>query len=402
MADPAPRFRALAGDAVASRLWVASTTSVLGDFVGQGALLLLAFERTGGRILGPAALLAVQALPALLSGALAGSWLDRIDRRRALVALHLAGGGALALPLALPGFAPILLAAALLGALRAAIVSVRSGAIAEGVDGHLRGPLLAALGTSDQAGQVVGYLAGAAVALTVGAAPALAADAVTFAVAAAVVARCPLPRPERRDRRPAVTAGLRAIWSDPVLRVLALAVWATTTVTALPEALAAGAAGADGRWTPLVLAAAPAGQALTMVALGRARPLPRPRFHLAHLAWLALAFGIAALGRGPIWYVVGNLLVGSGVAWMLGPQTLFVRVAPPERMAQITGTMIAGIIAAEGAGALGFAALADATTVAAAYRAAGFLVLAIVLVAWFAVERTPAAVELDEAFARQP
>ncbi|MCA1722604.1 MAG: hypothetical protein LC779_16440, partial [Actinobacteria bacterium] len=125
------------------------------------------------------------------------------------------------------------------------------------------------------------------------------------------------------------------------------------------------------------------------------REIERPSYQLIHLAWLALAFGIAALGRAPVWYVLGNLLVGSGTAWLLGPQTLFVRVAAPERMAQITGTMIAGIIACEGLGTLLFGAIADASSVGVAYRVAGFLVLGTAVVGWTAKERLPEAEELD-------
>ena len=65
-----------------------------------------------------------------------------------------------------------------------------------------------------------------------------------------------------------------------------------------------------------------------------------------HLAWLSLAFGVAAQGRSPAWFIVANLLVGTGVAWTLGPQLSFMRLAPQERMAQVTGTMIAVLITA--------------------------------------------------------
>jgi MFS transporter len=302
-------------------------------------------------------------------------------------------------PLLLPGLGPILVAAGLLGALRAAHVSVRSGALAEAVPEELRGGLLALLGTADQVGQVVGYLTGAAVALTVGAAPALIGDAATFALAAVVLALMPFPPPRPRDRRPPPTAGFSTIMRHPVLRLLAPLVWTTALVGAIPETLAAGVTGGETSWTPFVLAAAPAGQAVTMAVLGRYRTIERPSFQLVHMAWFALAFGVAALGRTPAFFVVGNLLVGSGTAWLLGPQTLFVRVAPPERMAQVTGSMIAAIIACEGIGTLAFAALADSTSVSLAYRAAGFLVLATALVGWFAMERIPEARALDDTMA---
>lgn len=380
---------------VAARLWLAVGTSVVGDYVGLGALLLLAYERSGGRLLGPAALFAIQAVPALLSGALAGGWLDRLPRGRALAGLQIAGALVLAVPVVVPGLAPVLAAAGGLGAVRVASVSVRSAIIAEAMPEERRGGLLALLATTDQAGQVVGYITGATIAVTIGAGTALIADAATFVLSAVVISTIPLPAPTVRETRPPVWAGFSEILSQPVLRVLGPIVWVTATVSALPETMAAGATSGAPAWTPFVLAAAPAGQAVTMAVLGRRRDIERPSFQLTHLVAFALALGIAAFGRSPAWYLVGNLLVGAGTAWVLGPQTLFVRVAPAEHMAQITGTMVAVIIAGEGIGTFAFAALADATSVGAAYHAAGVLVLVVALIGWVLLSRIPQAGKLD-------
>lgn len=380
---------------VGRRLFASSAISNLGDYIGLGALLLLAYERSGGRVIGPAAIFAVQAVPGLVSGAVAGSWLDQVPRRSALVIIDGVGAAALLLPLLVPGLAPVLGAAAVLGVVRVLHTSVSSAVIAEAIPEDRRGSLLALMGSTEQSTQVLGYLSGGTIAVTVGASPALLADAVTFVIAAAILARAPLPRAGRREQRPAVTAGLREIWSNPVLRLFALLVWVSVTVTALPEVLAPGVTGGDGFWTPLVLAAAPAGQALTMAILGRRRVIERPSFQLTHLAWFSLAFGLAALGRSPGWFALANLLVGSGAAWLLGPQTLFLRVAPGPMMAQITGTMIAVMIAAEGLGTLVFAAIADAASVSAAYWTAGTLLLVTSLAGWVVKERLPEIVELD-------
>lgn len=388
-------YRETLRDPVAARLWGAVGTSVVGDYVGLGALLLLAYERSGGRLLGPAALFAIQAVPALLSGALAGGWLDRLPRGRALAGLQVVGAVVLVVPVVVPGLVPVLAAAGGLGAVRVASVSVRSAIIAEAVPEDRRGDLLAVLATTDQAGQVIGYITGAAVAVAIGAGTALIADAATFVLSAVVITTIPLPAPTVRETRPPVWAGFSEILSQPVLRVLGPIVWVTATVSALPETMAAGATSGAPAWTPFVLAAAPAGQAVTMAVLGRRRDIERPSFQLTHLVAFALALGIAAFGRSPAWYLVGNLLVGAGTAWVLGPQTLFVRVAPPEHMAQITGTMVAVIIAGEGIGTFAFAALADATSVGAAYHAAGVLVLVVALVGWVLLSRIPQAGKLD-------
>lgn len=377
-------------------IWFASAVSSLGDYVGQGALLVLAYERSGGRVLGSAAILAFGAVPALLSGGLAGSWLDRLPRRRALIGTQLLGAAAICLPVFVPGLAVVFVAAALLGAVRAATVAVRAGALADGIPDSHRGRLLALMGTTEQSSQVAGYLVGSGLAAAIGAAPALLFDAASFVVGAGLLLRAVFPPPRPRQRPASVTAGIRDIWSNPVLRLLAPLVWVTASVGSMPEALAAGVASQGDPWLPLVFAAAPAGQAATMLVVGRVEHFGRPSAQLIHLAWLALALGIAAQGRSPAWFVLGNFLVGSGVAWTMGPQLSFVRLAPPERMAQVTGTMIAVLIAADGLGTPLFAWLADRTDVSTAYRVAGFLVLVAALLGWAVKERTPLAHQLDD------
>ncbi len=385
-AGRAPGYREVLTDPVAGRLWLAAAISTVGDYVGVGALLLLAFERSGGRVLGSAAIFAVQALPAMASGALAGTWLDAVDRRLSMAALQLVGAGALILAVLGDGLVPVLVAAGLLGAVRAAFGAVRSGAIAEAVAEERRGGLLALVGSSEQAGQVAGFLTGSTIAVTVGATPALLGDAATFVVAAAVVTTVPLPRPERRPRRRSLTGGLREIWRSPTLRLLAPLAATTGLVSAAPESLATGVVG-DGPWLPVVMAAGPAGQAATMWLIGRRREIERVDVQLTHLAALALAFGVGALGGGPGWFVAANLAVGAGTAWLLGPQTLFVQLADPARMAQVTGTMLALLIAAEGLGTVLLGVIADAAGVGRAYWAAGVLILLAAVTAWLVRRR---------------
>lgn len=376
-------------------LWLATAISTAGDYVASGALMILAYQRTG-LVLGPAAIFAVQAVPALLSGALAGSWLDRVPRARALVGLQVVGAACVAIPLLVPATWSIFVGAALLGATRAAVVSVRSGAMADGVPDDLRGPLLGMIGTTETSGQVVGYLAGTTLAYTVGAESALLVDLVSFLIGAAVLTQVRIPIAHARAQRPPLTAGLRDILADPVLRLFGALVVVTATVGALPEALASAVAADRTGWGPIVFAAAPAGQAITMFFLGRTRQVGRPTVQLTHLALLSLAFGIATFGESAPAFALSNLLIGAGVAWTIGPQLTFVRLAPSERMAQVTGTMIAGLVTAEGLGTPVFAALADRTDVGTAYWVAGVLVLVAAVLGWIMMERTPDALALDE------
>jgi MFS family permease len=376
------------------RLWGATAASVVGDYIGQGALLLLAADRTG-QALAAAAVLAVGVVPTLLTGVVAGPWLDRIPRVQALVTLQLLGAAAICLPVVLDGIAVVYVTAGLLAVVRTATIAVRSGAMAEGLDDDHRGPLVALLSTTDQAGQVLGYLTGASLYLLLGTNVALLVDAASFVAGALVLATVRLPAPARRPPRLPATGGLAIIARDPVLRLLAVLVVATGTVASLPEVLAPVVAPAGDGWRPIVLAAAPLGQAVTMTLMGRAPQVRRPSVQLAHMAWLVLALAITALGRSPAWVAFGNLLIGTGVAWIVGPQLTFLRLAPPARMAQVTAAMVALLATADGLGSLAFARLADVAGVAVAYRAAGAVLLVVALAGWAVKERTPDALALD-------
>ena len=122
------RYREVFADPVGWRIWTACTISYVGDFVGLGALLLAGYERAGGHALGSAAVFGVQAIPALAVSVGIGPWLDRIPRRNGLLALCLLGAVAVSLPIVFSGLWPVLTAAAIIGGVRTAFNSVRTGA----------------------------------------------------------------------------------------------------------------------------------------------------------------------------------------------------------------------------------------------------------------------------------
>jgi len=379
---------------------VASVTSSIGDYVALGALLFLAADRTG-LVLGAAAVVAVGVVPSVLAGILGGRWLDRFDRARALGVLQLLGGAVVLLPVLLGGTAVVIVTAAGLAAVRVATVAIRSGAMADGLSDEHRGPLVALLNTTDQAAQVVGYLTGASLYVALGADAALLLDAATFLVSAALLVGLPLPPQGHQEEPPTLTTGVREILRQPVLRLLGLLALTTGLVGSLPEVLAPAVAAGDDPLRPLVLAAAPAGQAVTMALLGRSPSIRRPRNLLVHLAGLAGALLLAALARTPAQVAAANLLVGAGTAWVVGAQVLFLQLAPGARMAQITGAMVAGLAIADGLGSVGLAAVADRAGTAAAYGVGALLVGAAVVVGMQTRSRTPAVRELDLAHPRR-
>jgi predicted MFS family arabinose efflux permease len=376
--DRTLRYQAVFTDPVAWRLWTAATISYVGDFVGLGALLLAGYDRSGGHPLGAAAVFGVQAVPAFAVSAGIGPWLDRIPRRPGLIVLSLVGAVAVSLPIFASGLWPVLTAAGLIGAIRTAFNSLRTGAIAVGVPRSIRGRLVALLTVSNQASEVLGYVAGSAVAIAIGVGPALAADAATFVVAAALLTGLRLPGPGPARDRASMTTGIRTIFGDRTLAALVPVAWIGLSLGAVPQSLATTLSRTDRAWVPLALAAMAAGQTIAATAVGRTRLSERVRGEFWYITACGAAFIMTALALrvDPVLVVPGNFLIGLGFGWVVAAQTTFIHVIPPERMAHVTSTMIGSLIVLEGLGAVVFGAMAGAFGVTAAYLLAGAILAA--------------------------
>jgi dTMP kinase len=68
------------------RLWIGMTVSSIGDWIGLFALLSMTNRLSPGNTLALAGLMIFRVLPAFLVGPIAGVLLDRIDRRKAMIA----------------------------------------------------------------------------------------------------------------------------------------------------------------------------------------------------------------------------------------------------------------------------------------------------------------------------
>jgi len=371
-------YQAVFADPAAWRLWTAATVSYLGDFVGLGALLLAAYDRSGGHALGAAAVFGIQAVPAFAVSAGIGPWLDLIPRRGGMTVLSLLGAGAVSLPIFAPGLWPVLVAAAMVGGIRTAFNSIRTGAIADAVPRDIRGRLIALVSVSNQASEVLGYLVGSTVALIIGTGSALGADAATFVVAAVLLAGLRLPEPTRSRDRASMTTGIRTIFGDRTLAALVPVVWIGLALGAVPQTLATTLSRTDRAWVPAALAAMAAGQAIAATVVGKTRLSERVHGEFCYLAVCGAAFMLTAAGLSAdrVLVVAGNFAIGLGFGWAVAVQTTFVHVIPADRMAHVTSTMIGSVIVLEGAGAVAFGAAAGAFGVAAAYLLAGALLTA--------------------------
>ena len=72
------------------RLWIGMTVSSMGDWIGLFALLSITNRLSPGNTLAVAGLMIFRVLPAFLVGPIAGVLLDRIDRRKAMIASDIA------------------------------------------------------------------------------------------------------------------------------------------------------------------------------------------------------------------------------------------------------------------------------------------------------------------------
>lgn len=375
-------YREVLAESTTRRLLLASVVSVLGDFVGGGALLVLAFERSGGRAVAAAGFIAATGVGALSMAVLGAPLLDRVPRREGLVASEVAGALAIALPLVLPGMWPMYAAAFVLGMSRSAAVAIRHGVLADAVSERLRSGLVGLLGTADQFGQVVGYAVGASMAVLIGARSALVLDLATFVLGAVLLAGLAVPPRRHTDDPPSLLAGWRGIVDHPQLRLLAVLVAASAAASALPESLAMAAVGSDSPWLPVVLASGPAGGVVGFLVAGRLRSTTVFSGQLVHLTVYGLAVVLGAFVSGPVGYTLVNLGVGAGAAWIIGPQVSFVRLAPAHRVSQISASMAALVMLAEGGWVVVAGTVADAAGVGTAYLVAAAAVLASAVLGW--------------------
>lgn len=215
------------------RLWTASAISSVGDGALLAAGPLLVASKTSDPFPVAAAVF-VQQLPWILFSVVAGAYVDRVDRRRLMVAtnaLRALAVGALAAAVALDvaGLAVIYTCLFLLGCGDSVARNAETAVVPWLVDEQRLSAANARLfGTQTMGAQLAGpplgaYLFATAVALPFGL------DAVSFAAAGLLVAGLRLGVREpaaSRSLRTDVAEGLRWLWHHPALRLLALCICA--------------------------------------------------------------------------------------------------------------------------------------------------------------------------------
>jgi predicted MFS family arabinose efflux permease len=212
------------------RLWTASAVSNIGDGITMAAGPLLVASLTAD----PAAVAGavfVQQLPWLLFALISGAYADRLDRRLLVVVVNLSravaiGLLAVAVSTGVARVGVVYLVFFLLG-VGETLADTASGAFLPAIvePEHLAGANARLMATFTIANQFIAKPLGAWL-FVIGAALPFGVNAVTFAVAAAMVAsirQVPAPQPRPRSTVGAdIVVGIRWLWRHRVLRTLAV------------------------------------------------------------------------------------------------------------------------------------------------------------------------------------
>jgi MFS family permease len=373
------------------RLWAARVVSSLGDALGLVALILLVAERAGTGLAIGLLLLASDFTPTVASP-LIGALADRLDRRRVLVACELAQGlivGAIALtapPLAL--LLPLVAARAILAA---TFQAAARSAVPDLVADEDLEAANALLGFGTHGLEVAGPLLATLLLPALGVRGLLALDAATFLAATPCLLALPALSPSGRTANPGAHlladagAGLRALWSAPVARVVAAGFCGLVLSTAVDDValvlLGRRTFGASAAATSALYAGSGLGLLVGFGALARLGPRVRPG--ALFLIGLAVASaGNLATGLAPALAAAFALQVVRGCGGSMldvGSSTLLQRAVPPHLRARVFANLYGGIGLAAGISYLAGGLLLDrlsAPTVLVLAGGGGLLVAA--------------------------
>ncbi|MFE8959899.1 MFS transporter [Streptomyces iakyrus] len=376
------------------RLWSAAVLSSFGDALRTAALPLLAVTLTDDPLL-IASVTACGYLPWIVFGLLGGAVADRVDRRRAMWTVDALRGllvAAFAVAVAL-GHASIGLLIVLtfaLTTLQTLFDNAATALLPALVDRDGLGSANARLMTGQR---VAGGLLGGPVVpllLAAGAAVPFAADAVTFLVAAALIATLPAPAPDREPRpagstlRREIAEGLRVLTRDKALRALctatalcnigmgALVATLVILVTGWLDAGNTGYAVATTAYTVGSLAGGAAGGRL-VARFGRMR--------LVLVAGTAQTAALLVMGsvRSMVALVAALAVFGfMGMVWNVNTMTLMQQRSPAELLGRVSSAFRTLAVAGTPLGALlGGAVAAAWGENTPAWLAAAFFVLSV-------------------------
>ncbi|HEY0696670.1 MAG TPA: MFS transporter [Micromonospora sp.] len=402
-------FREVFGQPEFRALYAANALSWIGDYIAKAAVTVLVYQQTDSVALSAAAF-AVSFLPWLIGGPLLAAVAERHPYRTVLVVCDLARMVLVAL-VAIPN-QPVETILALLFVTTLAnppSQAARSALTPLLLTGDRLVLGLSLTSSTGQAAQVGGYVAGAAIA-TYDPTLALLLNAATFGVSALIIRIGVRQRPaaladdDRSHLLQETADGFRMVFGTPVLRAIAILVFAAMLFAIVPEGLAAAWAaeqtGDDagrGAAQAMIMTAHPVGFILGSVVVGRfvqprlRRILIRPFAILGPLALVP-----ALLDPTPIVVALLSAICGFAVAGLLPvANSLFVQALPHGFRARAFGVMGTGVQVVQGASVLLTGLLAEQFTVpgvVGTWSLVGVLLMVAAVAAWPSSEQFDTAI----------
>jgi len=342
------------------RFWLGQTISNLGSSFTFFALPLLVFKLTGSPLnLGLAT--AMEFVPYLLFGLVIGAWVDRVDRKRLMIATDLGRAAVIAVIPALDAldalsvgwvYAVAFCSATLTIAFDAAQFAALPSLVPSSDD------LVTANGrvqASYSAAQIAGPLLAGALVTVVPVQQVLWVDAVSFLVSAGSLAlvatafNAPRDAEGPRALRREVVEGLRYVLGHPVLRnisaMMALINLVSATVYAQLVVFAKRQLDASDSRVALLYAAGSAGIVLLSLAAGPVRR--RLSFSVAALGALTLDGLLIMVLAGIRWYwaalVLWAAISGLGLFFNINTNSLRQQIVPDHLLGRVMS--IAGVLA---------------------------------------------------------
>ncbi|MFF5988100.1 MFS transporter [Prauserella flavalba] len=340
-----PEFRAL---------WLAEAQSVAGDHLTTVALAIVVYGRTGSA-LWAAVVYALTFLPALAGGLGLSQLADRFPRRTVLVTCALIQA-VLVGAMAIPGTPLALLCVLVVGVrLAGAPVNAAQNALTREIfdddEVYLRSQDLRGITTN--IAMLAGLAAGGVLVTALGPSWALAIDAVTFAVAAAVVRWQVRARPPAGDPDGPWFGAAQWVFGQRRLRVLLAFSW-LVGLAVVPEGLAAPLAhqiGAGEQAVGWLLAADPVGFILGAFVLSRFVSAENRRRYVGVLAIAAAGVLVVfALEPGLVLALVLLALAGAAGAYIITVGATFITWVPNELRGGAGGLYRTGLRVAQGLG----------------------------------------------------
>jgi MFS family permease len=400
---PAPdrpaTFREVFGNAEYRAMYSAAAASWFGEYLARAAVTALVYQSTDS-VAASAAAFATSYLPWVVGGPLLAAVAERLRYRAVMVTCDLIRMALVAL-VALPGTpVPLMIGLLFLVALaNPPAQAARSALMPLVLTGDRLVVGLSLNQSTGQAAQVIGYMAGAAIA------PfhprlALVVDAITFGLSAVIL------RFGLRDRPPALPEahrshlvretgdGYRMVFGSPVLRAIAVIVFCAMLFAIVPEGLAAAWAtdlvghGDDrGLIQGLIMVANPLGWIAGALLVGRLVAPETRRRLIRVFAVLGPLVLVPAATNPP---VAGVLLMAAACGFCMGgmlpaANALFVQALPNGFRARAFGVMQSGVQVIQGIAVLFTGLLADMFplhVVVGLWSAAGVVLLGLVSLRW--------------------